>query len=45
MRSRAIRDAFKSKATFDFARMTYALIMLTLIIGATIAAFAPAHWV
>ncbi len=40
MRAHAMRDAFKLKAAFRYTLMT-----LTLIVGATIAASAPAHWV
>jgi hypothetical protein len=38
LRSQAMRDAFKLKAAFRFT-----LITLTMIVGAAIAASAPAH--
>ena len=40
LRGQAMRDAFKLKATFNFT-----LIALAVIIGVTIAASAPTHWV
>ena len=39
-RRQALRDAFKLNATFNFT-----LIMLTLIIGVTIAASVPGRWI
>jgi hypothetical protein len=40
MRAYAMRDAFKFKAAFRFT-----LITLVMIVGLTIAASAPAHWI
>jgi hypothetical protein len=40
LRAQAMRDGLKLKTAFRFT-----LITLTLIIGATFAASAPAHWI
>jgi cytochrome c oxidase subunit IV len=40
LRQQAMRDAFKLKATFAFALLT-----ISMIVGATIVASVPVHWI